>query len=265
VLHIHVITGIAFRDIPVGIRKLPLSYRGARIVTGHGGCRGADLGQESHLHVIPVEVSTYVQLLERYFTGALTFRRTAQSVIDRVIVVVDIVGIHPNFRREVLSVENRIVVARNRVHPGKIAVGERGLIVDRSGRCRSRCGCRGGGGLSLRIRRNRRNRIGVRRRVERPRGRRGCRRGQHRVRFVGLAGIRRENLTPVQALPQLIRAYDSSARREIGSRFRCCRNCGGSGGCSRRCGGCGRGGDRDCGVGSCNYRTRRRAAGIAFR
>ena len=92
--------------------------------------------------MIPVEVATDVQLLEDDFTGPLTFRGTAESVIDRFSLVIDVIDVGADLRLKILSVENRIVVARYRVHPGEVSKSEWSLVVHGWGSRRSWWGCR---------------------------------------------------------------------------------------------------------------------------
>src|ERR1019366_3815578 len=87
VLHVHVVTGITFREVPVGVGEIPLAVCAgvAGVVTWNGCSSGAELGQHSHLQMVPMEVAADVQLLEDDFTGSLTFGSAGERVIDRVI------------------------------------------------------------------------------------------------------------------------------------------------------------------------------------
>src|SRR5579864_5832951 len=132
-LYIYVVASPALGDVPIGVLKLPLALAVAGVIAR--GSRGdrADLCQESALHIPGVKVAADVQILNHKFAGPDAFRRSRKRVVDRVGIVVYIVGVHAKFTREILSIQNRVVVARIAVQPGEVPVCERGIQVDRRG------------------------------------------------------------------------------------------------------------------------------------
>ncbi len=124
---VDVISGVRFGDIPVGVVELPLANTIAGVITGYGRGRCADLRQEAHLHGARVEIAADVGLLQHKLTRPLALRGAAQTVIDGVPVIVNVVHVSPDFGAEILAIQNLILVARHRVHPGEIRERKRGL------------------------------------------------------------------------------------------------------------------------------------------
>jgi hypothetical protein len=98
-------------QVPVSVRKVPLALAVTGVVARHGCRDGAELRQDAALHVTGVKVSTDVQSLDHKFAGSLAFGGFIQSVIYRVLIVLDVIGVHSEFTRKILPIQDLVVVA----------------------------------------------------------------------------------------------------------------------------------------------------------
>ena len=172
-LVVDVISRVHLSQVPVGVRQVPLALAVAGVVAGHGGRNSAELRQDAALHVAGVKIAADAQSLNHKLTSSFTFGGFIQGVIDRVVVVVHVIGIDTELTREILAVQNLVVISWIGQHPGEVAESERRIQVDGRGRSWRGSGSRRG----LRIGRvGRRRWSGVGRRSRR----RSCTTGRRR-------------------------------------------------------------------------------------
>src|SRR5579862_9187828 len=96
-LVVDVIAAVALREVPVGVRGVPLPHGVAGVVARRCRRDRAQLRQEARLYAFPVEVAADVHLLQNKLTGSGAFRGASKTVIDRVVKVLDEVGVPPEF------------------------------------------------------------------------------------------------------------------------------------------------------------------------
>src|ERR1700738_2115464 len=119
-----VIAAIGFGDVAEGVPKVELAAVGAGVVARDAHRAGAELQHDAAARVLPVEVAARAEEAEVEFARAEGRSRADDGVIDRVRPIPDVVDVGQEAAGEVLTVEQRSVLAVVSVEPGEVAPGE---------------------------------------------------------------------------------------------------------------------------------------------
>src|SRR5580658_8677645 len=115
-LHVEVVPAIRFGDILISTLEIPLTDSAgiSRLIAGRRTgvvTRRSDREQAIHehdaaAHVLPVEIATDADVLNLKFTVAELLGGAAHCMIDRLVEIVDEVGVETNFGSKERGVEH---------------------------------------------------------------------------------------------------------------------------------------------------------------
>src|SRR5580698_6397598 len=120
-----VVPAPCFRDIPIGIGKVPLATAVAGVVAWYRGGKLAEHGEEPTANIVNTDISAEAQLLDLELLGTELLGGPTHGVVFGMVEVKDVVDVRAELRHKVFRCHGRVYDAAICIQPRPVAFAER--------------------------------------------------------------------------------------------------------------------------------------------